>query len=263
MIKVLLALIFLLSHLTPASSLKHEVIQKNNINGVDSVIYVPSGYNSEIPNKFIIFFHGAGGGAYDLLQNDPLHNSMLKAFLKSGYILIGSDYSTIQNWGNESSLSETKQMLVYYRSKFNLEDNPYVYMSSMGGSTALNAIAHGIINPKAVVAVSPVTNLNDMYIGQFQSSLNLAYHSQDVTEFNKASVGYNPVDDDPVVFLKIPMLIWDSDSDTVVNKKQNTDLLKERVNKIGGNVNVVETSGEHGDISNFDPEKALEFFETN
>lgn len=242
------------------SNVTQPIVINETVNGIHTMAEIPTNYQPLKKNKYVIVFHGAGGAIVDF-WNNPLHKSMIDSFVNAGYIVIGSDYSNILNWGNPDSVKQTQDLISYYRQVFKLEDQPYVYMSSMGGATALNAMAHGVIKPKAVIGEFPVMNLSNMYMTNFKSQIDTAYGIGSANSYSSATKGYDPVNDNEgSVFATIPFKIWSSYSDTVVVRTQNADMFAQKVNTAGGNVQIVTSTGDHGDASNFDPQTATDFF---
>jgi hypothetical protein len=57
------------------------------------------------------------------------------------------------------------------------------------------------------------------------------------------------------------MMFWASPQDETVPKATNTDLCAARARAEGATVTVIRTRGEHGDRSDFDGPRLLEFFD--
>lgn len=88
-----------------------------------------------------------------------------------------------------------------------------------------------------------------------------AYGITDDSQFESKTAGYDVVNDyDGSVYKDIPMMFWASNSDTMISKAQNTTLFASKVNAAGGNVTVVNSTGDHGDSSNYDGQAVLDFF---
>lgn len=239
-----------------------DTVMRNTIDGVDTIAILPDNYNPGIKNKFVVFFHGAGAKASDLLPSPSSHNTVLQKLLKSGYVVIGSDYSSLQNWGNPDSVKETGSLVKFYKSRLNLQDQPFVYAGSMGGITALNAIAKGAIKPKGVAAVQPVVNLRSMYLTDFKPYIEQAFNFEGPQNLEKAIKGYDPLRANAEsVFVKYPFKIWASYEDKTVNRILNTDLFVMKVKEARGKVDVITAEGDHGDPSHWDADAIVKFFE--
>lgn len=230
------------------------------VNGVSTIAHIPASYSNTSKNKYVIFFHGSTGSADQLWTADN-QNKVLQALLDDGYVVIASDYTSNINWGNAQSQTDTLDLINNYKKYLNLEDQPYVYATSMGGITALNAISKKIIIPKAAVLIYPVTNLKNMFQGGFKDQIKTAYSISNDYEFDTKTKGLDPVNDaDVSVFSHVPFRVYSSYQDTLVPRTENTDKLKSKVISVNGSIDVIDSIGEHGDVSNFKPIEILNFF---
>ncbi|WP_419872160.1 hypothetical protein [Candidatus Pristimantibacillus sp. PTI5] len=107
----ILPLIFQMPDYTPGYSVSYD-----KIDGVGAVASIPDTYHPLKKNKFVVFFHGNSGPAKMLCDHEYV-KSINVALLDAGYVVIGSDYSLIQNWGNPQSVKETESMIEYYKEK--------------------------------------------------------------------------------------------------------------------------------------------------
>ena len=129
--------------------------------------------------------------------------------------------------------------------------------------------SNGVLKPRAFVGIYPLTNLNWIYNSgtstinpqaQINSSIQTAYGCTNAATCNPAFVPYDPTQIAATAFTGFPMHLWQSPTDTVVDKSQNADLFASRVNAAGGSVVVTATTGDHGDVSNFNPAAIVTFF---
>ncbi|ANY67960.1 hypothetical protein BBD42_16870 [Paenibacillus sp. BIHB 4019] len=236
-------------------------VSYDTINGVGAIASLPDSYDPKIENKFVIFFHGNSGPSKMLWDHEYVRSINVE-LLKAGYVVIGSDYSLVQNWGNPQSVKETKELIDFYQAKYNLEDQPYVYLSSMGGLTGLNSITQGVIKPKAVIGLFPAINLRYLQQNKFVDQIDLAYGIKYGDSPGNKLDGYDPLsDNDGNLFKDIPFKIWSSKDDTIIEHQHHTQAFSDKINAIGGNVEVIEVTGEHGDLSHYRPKDVVKFFD--
>lgn len=231
------------------------------INGVATFVYIPKSYNQSFENKWVIFNHGAGGYGSDISTSQC--GTVLNDLLNAGYIVVGSNYTMQNCWGNQSSTDDMKNLQLFMKSKYNLEDKPYVFMQSMGGLVTVNAISKGILSPKAVFGVFPVSNLRNMYdANEWHWNIPEAYeiaNPNDINEYNNKTSGCDPMLSDFNKYKNIPFLIFASYGDTAVNTSMNRDMFANKLKAVGGYIETVDTVGNHGDLSNYQSDKILDF----
>ena len=231
------------------------------INGVATFVYIPKSYNQSVENKWVIFNHGAGGYGSDISTSQC--GTVLNDLLNAGYIVVGSNYTMQNCWGNQSSTDDMKNLQLFMKSKYNLEDKPYVFMQSMGGLVTVNAISKGILSPKAVFGVFPVSNLRNMYdANEWHWNIPEAYeiaNPNDINEYNNKTSGCDPMLSDFNKYKNIPFLIFASYGDTAVNTSMNRDMFANKLKAVGGYIETVDTVGNHGDLSNYQSDKILDF----
>jgi pimeloyl-ACP methyl ester carboxylesterase len=149
-----------------------------------------------------------------------------------------------------------------FTENLNLDPRPFVIGISMGGIVSWNAVLHGDFVPRAVAGLYPACNLADMYnTGFFTQAIDDDYGFTNPSQFSIATNGYDPTRSENLVPLtKFPIIMWASYGDTTVKKTVNADLLASSVNALGGSVTVITTTGNHGDISNYQPDVLVGFF---
>ncbi|MDC4245491.1 alpha/beta hydrolase family protein [Clostridium perfringens] len=241
---------------------QHYGLEFKDINSVPIFVHVPASYNPSIKNKTCIFFHGAGGKGNDfwIYENE---NKMLKPLLDNGYVVISTNYRNATCWGNDEGMEDIKNLINYFKEILNLSDEFDVVCESMGGMVAFNAMLRNIFNPRRIWGIYPCVNLKKAYEhrdlkGQIQN----AYNIQNDDEFEEKTKNHDVLNDyDLKQFKNIPMMLTSSYDDTVVPREFNSDKLKEKIENLGGCVKIVDTTGEHGDQSNFIYfEKTIDFF---
>jgi hypothetical protein len=235
-----------------------------NLQGVSVIINFPANYNPYIKNKCVVWFHGSGGVAKGLWLPENAENVLIKPLLDAGYVVIGSDYTNANCWGNAQSVADIDALLKYWQNYSNIQNDYYILAGSMGGIVSLNAISHNVIKPKAYAGIFPVSNLYWEYKNApwgIPDFIKTAYGITSDSDFESKTSSYDPVNDtDPKVFKDFPFLIWSSYGDTVVDRANNADKFSTQVNGVGGNVSIITTTGDHGDASNYSPTDIVNFF---
>lgn len=120
---------------------------------------------------------------------------------------------------------------------------------SMGGLASLQ-LANRLPHVKAWVGIYPVCNLATMTARYPDTALAWPGGTAD---------RLSPVDLSAMRGLK--MMFFASPGDTVVPKATNTDRCAARATAAGASVQVVETTGEHGDKSTFQPALVVSFLD--
>ena len=239
-------------------------VQLSDANGVETYGIVPPNYDPSVPSRWVLFDHGAGQTGLDISTN-PCDSLLAKALVQANYVVIASNYKIQNCWGNAQCVTDIAAVQKRWKEHLNLTPKPYVIAQSMGGIVTWNAISHRALSPRAVVGIFPACNLANMYddgIGPFYLGIQSDYGFSSPAGYMAATAGYDPMLAPASDFTSFPILMWASYSDTSVARSQNEDPFAARVNAAGGgNVVINTSSGNHGDMSNFDPQAVLDFFE--
>jgi len=234
-------------------------VPATNQSGVLISVHLPAGYDPRITHRLAVYCHGSGGTNTDLWDY-PNENSILTSLLAAGYVVMTANYEAT-GWGNQLSISQNIAAMQYIKDRYNVFNKPYLVVQSMGGMVGLNTVLVGGITPSAIVGIYPASNLLWQYQNGFEVAIEGAYGFSGAANFETATAGYDALNDNaPRSFAGLKMKIWHSYQDTVVSRADNTDLLKTKVESGGGLVDVVTSSGEHGDQSSFDGSGIVEFF---
>jgi acetyl esterase/lipase len=237
--------------------------QLSDANGVETWGIVPPRYDPAAPSRWVLYDHGLGQAGLDISAN-PCDSTVVKALVQANYVVIASDYKIQNCWGNAQCVTDIASVQKVWKEHLNLTPNPYVIAESMGGIVTWNAISHSTLSPRAVVGIYPVCNLSNMYDnggGPFYLDIQRDYGFSSPSGYATATAGYDPMMAPASDFTSFPILMWASYSDTSVVRSQNEDPFAAKVNAAGGNVVIDTSSGKHGDMSNFDPQAVLDFFE--
>ncbi|MGC2477915.1 MAG: hypothetical protein WA485_26490 [Candidatus Sulfotelmatobacter sp.] len=238
-------------------------IQLVDANGVKTYGIIPRNYNPSIPSRWVLYDHGSGQTGLAISTN-ACDTILVKALVQANYVVIASDYKVQNCWGNAQCVTDLAAVQKRWKEQLNLSPKPYVIAESMGGIVTWNAISHNALAPRAVVGIYPACNLSNMYdngAGPFYLPIQSDYGFSNSTGYAAATAGYDPILSPASDFISFPILMWASYSDTLVLRSQNEDPFAARVNAAGGNVVINTSIGNHGDISNFDREGVLDFFE--
>lgn len=242
----------------------HTGYEMNTTGNVQSIAHLPASYNPNIKNKCVIMFHGSNGKATDFWSYDN-ENSILQGLLDAGYVVIASTYTDRKCWGNPQAMTDISNLITHYNNYLNIQDNYYIVMESMGGTVALNSIVHLPAlqgRTKAIIGIYPAINLESLYTNDtgLKADIATAYGISSDSEFQTKTDGYDAMNDnDGTIFKYIPMKFWASSGDTVVPKVNNSDAFATKINALGGSVEVIATTGNHGDASNFVPSDVVAF----
>jgi pimeloyl-ACP methyl ester carboxylesterase len=238
-------------------------LELNDANGVETYALIPPNYDPSVPSRWVLFDHGLGQTGLDISTN-PCDSVVVEALLKANYVVIASDYKIQDCWGNAQCVIDIAAVQKRWKEHLNLTPYPYVIAQSMGGIVTWNAISHSALSPRAVVGIFPACSLSNMYdnaTGPFYLEIQSDYGFSSPSGYAAATAGYDPMLAPASDFTSFPILMWASYSDTVVVRSQNEDPFAAQVNAAGGHVVIKTSDGNHGDISNFDPQAVLDFFE--
>jgi hypothetical protein len=194
-------------------------------------------------NRLVIYVHGAGGTA-ETITADAAHLSLTNALLGHGFAVAASDAHGMQNWGDPASVID------YVHLAHRLPSTRiYILAESMGALDGVQLIDR--LHPKAWGGIYPVCNVASL---KSEVLINQIYETWD----GPAPARLSPVTASNVEGL--PVLMWASPGDHFVPKAQNADTCARRMKKGGANVDEISTTGDHGDLSNFQPARLLHFF---
>ena len=189
---------------------------------------------------------------------------MFEPLVFAGYIVVASNYRNTNCWGNADCGVDIANLQNVWRANLNLAPKPYVIGESMGGIVTWNAISHGDLHPRAVVAIFPACSLAAMLpIIGLGSSIEAAYNFSSPNQLATAAAGFDPLLEPASDFTSFPIVMWASYSDTVVIRSQNEDPFATAIKAAGGNIVIHTSSGDHGDNSNYDSSAVIAFFSQN
>ncbi len=234
----------------------------------NTYVILPPNYRPGGQYPWVIYVTGHGEPGSSILGSSgwPNQGSIVNYLANAGFVVVGMDYTSETNWGNQNATLDTQAIAKLWPQYFNLAPQPYVLAESMGGIVALNSIYYGKLKPRAMVALYPVYSLSSMYgggSGTFASEIQTSYGFSGSSGYGAATVGYDPALDAVSTFSGIPMDIWCSSADTTVACSTNGQALASAVTAAGGVATFNASSGNHGDASNFDPVAVINFFNSH
>jgi acetyl esterase/lipase len=222
-------------------------------------IAMPAGYDSRIPVPLVLYMHGSGGNATSPITD--IDTTVYSALVANGFAVASSDQHG-NNWGNDSAVADMVTLYKYVTARYAV--GPILLMGqSMGGLSSLRTLAARQI-PGVVgwLGIYPVTNLANLYsLGTYTSAIKTAYGiASDGSDYASKTAGADPNLLDASLFRGVPMRFYASTGDAVVPRAQNSDLLAARVANINPEATIVVCSGNHGDLSHFQPSDVVSFF---
>ena len=194
------------------------------------------------PNgKLVVFLHGAGQPA-DAIITDPLTVTITAPLLDAGYVVAAAEAGG-NAWGDEQSVDDYLDLIEDVAAEHDTTET-YLLAISMGGLAGAQVAARTDIN--AWAAIYPVCDLSSITHPGLVSQIRTVYPDGP------------PADLSPASWPDIPTAVWASPADTLVPAASNGFACGEAVG-----ATIHETTGEHVDPSNFDPDAVLELFDAH
>lgn len=199
------------------------------------IVEYPSRPNGDV----VVYFHGASQDAGALVY-DPEVNSVADALLTAGYVVASSDGGH-DSWGDEAGVIEYIHLIDDLTGTGETA-RVYLMAESMGALTAAQVATRTDV--AAWVAIYPVCDVSTISEPTLLASLSAAYPEGVPAELS------------PLTWpAAVPVKVWASPDDTLVSKAANADRCAARIG-----AQVVSTTGDHGDPSNFDGQAVVDFF---
>jgi hypothetical protein len=225
-----------------------EGIERFEVRGQPAVVLTPA----HETRKVVVYTHGAGeriGNAFREPRKDPI----FRALLDAGYAIAMTDAHG-DNWGNRAGELDQLALVAELRER-GLRD-VYVLALSMGGFNGLQLLDD--VPVRAWAGIFPACDLASVYaLGLYRGQIRAAY-DRTGRRLGDLIARRSPVDIDPPDGL--PMRFWASPGDRVIPKRENTDACAALARQRGARVQVTETTGDHGDASNYDAAGVLALF---
>jgi pimeloyl-ACP methyl ester carboxylesterase len=217
---------------------------------------VPTGYSSvngtpvlllrpqKPTNRLVLYVHGSGSQA-DVLEEEQVQ-PLVRAFLRRGFAVAASNGGGEDNWGSPKSVEDS--VMLARRTGYK---HIYILAQSMGGIGGVELIDR--LHPVAWAGIFPVCNARSLWnINNGRAEMEAVWGP------GPPPARISPVKAKDVKGLRVMMFA--SPEDTAVPIAQNAEQCAAWMGRRGAQVTLVETTGEHGDPSNFQPARLSSFF---
>jgi hypothetical protein len=211
-------------------------------------VHLPKAMDGTFAHPICLFTHQATTGDRNSVWEESRARPVLEALDAAGYIVISADDGG-DKWGNQASIDNYLEAVQWVRDNFYA--GPLVLWSpSMGGAPAWNIILRREAHVRAIAAICPVCDTEEMYRSPFVSALNAAYGVSDLSGLQAAlaaSGGYNPVDGDMVEFTGKGVKFWvgTGTSDSIVPEALHAVVLQGLLSPYAAESTIVEIGTGH------------------
>jgi hypothetical protein len=196
-------------------------------------------------HKVVLFLHGFDDVGDAILATE-LRAPASAALLRAGYAVAGADAQG-NNWGTPSSVRVYENLVGQLRKRGYLHVS--VIAESMGGLDGVEILRS--LRPDRWIGIYPVCDLRTLR-DRYGATIAEAYRGRTEAAVSPARV---------TNVRGVPLLLLASPDDTDVPKKSNADLCAREARAAGARVTVMATSGEHGDPSNWAPQRLVSFLD--
>jgi poly(3-hydroxybutyrate) depolymerase len=216
----------------------------SNVNGTPVLLLRPP----QKTNRLVLYVHGSGAQA-DFLEEEQL-GPTVEELLRNGFAVAASNGGGAGdlgefNWGSPRSVEDSVKLAEATGYK-----HIYILAQSMGGIGGIELIDK--LHPVAWAGIFPVCNLASIWNHEEAPEIEAVW-----------GPGEPPKSVSPATakdVKNLPVLMFASPEDTTVPIEQNARTCQRWMNKRGAHAKLVETVGEHGDPSNFQPSRLTQFF---
>jgi predicted esterase len=212
----------------------------SSVNGTPALVLRPK----KPTNRLVLYIHGSGSQA-DVLEEEQLAPTV-HALLRRGFAVAASNGGGEYNWGSAESVQDSVRLAERTGYK-----HVYILAQSMGGIGGVELIDR--LHPVAWAGIFPVCDARSIWnLGDEAAEIEAVW-----------GPGPPPGRISPVKARDVkgmPIMMFSSPEDTVVPKKENADRCAAWMRREGAHVTVVQTTGQHGDPSNFQPGRLSSFF---
>jgi pimeloyl-ACP methyl ester carboxylesterase len=195
-----------------------------------------------------VFVHGSGQSRESILRNRD-DAAVAKELVRHGYLVLSADAGG-RAWGDAASVADYERLIdtTVREHEVHVVD---LMAESMGGLATMQLAAR-LPDLGAVTAWYPVCDLRTMQQKpHFAAAITKAW----------AGAGRRVVS--PVAVPPVPLMVWASVHDTVVDASKNAAVCVAEDRAVGGQATWFHTTGDHGDHSNFHPAQVLAFFDAH
>lgn len=226
--------------------------------------WLPPSYDSRKPSPLLLYCHGVGGHVNFTWTGQSLggtngfpERGYYQTLVSNGVIVVDSELQG-DNWGNAAGVNAVSNVLFWCRQHFNIS-GVFLQGASMGGLASLNFIDQHKSEVNGWIGLYPVASLSWMYNNGWTANINTAYNIPGGGTYAQQTAGSDPMLQNPRRFYRVPMIAFESPSDTTVLATSNSVLLSSRLTGFSANNIVSVKSGLHGDPSHYDAPATLNF----
>jgi fermentation-respiration switch protein FrsA (DUF1100 family) len=200
--------------------------------------------------RLVVYAHGSSQDERAIVT-EATDASLAIALVQDGYTVVSSSAGG-NAWGSTASVEDYRNIIKYSRAVYRVQD-VYLLAESMGGLPSLQLLGDPGI--KAWAGIYPVCNASTVVSNvDIKAQMDKAYpdaptYLQDLS----------PV----AIRTGKPMIFWASHDDATVPAATNTEACAADARRAGASVTVIPTTGNHGDGSNFEPTRLVEFFNSH
>ncbi|MGT2426634.1 alpha/beta hydrolase family protein [Amnibacterium kyonggiense] len=206
-----------------------------------SLVVVPKRSNGGL----VVFLHGWGQTRWSLLSRRE-EASVAHAVSDAGFTVLAADADG-KAWGDPASLADYTTLIERTKARYRLQD-VFLMGESMGGLATMQ-LARTVPDVRAATAWFPVCDIRTMRERRFQATIRAAWRGRSRAPISPVRVG------------DTPLTVWASPEDTTVDAATNAAVCVAEAKASGAPVTYIQTSGEHGDPSNYQPDVVVRFFE--
>ena len=235
----------------------HE-LRVETVDGSASRVWIPTGTRN---GKLVMFFHGSGGDEETI--KDANWNTLLKQLLTDGYIVAASDGEG-DSWGTTTAQADFVALQQWVIDRWQI-DETVILAGSMGGIASLLIVAaDSMVNVTHWAGLYPAIDLDDMYnnsTAAIQTQIDTAYDIPGGGDYDTQTAGHDPILLDASSYAGCKFKMWASPSDGITSIAPNAEAFRTLVSGVA-DVDIVYSTGSHGDASHFDAAALSEFYAT-
>lgn len=220
-------------------------VERRTVAGKAVTLLRPRDVGPAGPVGTVIYFGGVAESAETPIT-DLVLRGVVTGLLGDGWEIAAISASPV-HWGNDDATATYRAL-----GRALGRERVVALAKSMGALASLNCIASACIDGiDAWAGIYPVTD---------QRRVDEAFRDQIVAAFGGPVPERNIPAENAARLVGVPMLLWASPTDTVVPADANGIGFAAAVRRAGGRARAIESTGQHGDLSHFDPDALSRFF---
>lgn len=209
----------------------------------------------------VVFMHGLGADQ-DQIAQMPQLEAVGDELVQAGYAIVAS-YAHGDNFGNPISVKDQRLAVADARARLGGVRQVDILAFSMGGLDALlTAASHRIEGLHALALISPATDQRSFTTGQFAQRLSAAYGDPGPSRLRADLDRSDPMLQPASHYAGYAYRFWHSPDDTTVPVEQSLSMSR-HLARAGILADVSPLTGDHGDLSQLDPDDVLQLFESS